>query len=103
VEWSVVRRVVVGILVGTLAGSWIAAQMSTGVLKIFFVIFLLRILLIIISIPEKQLVIVRTGSGTLPNWKNTTKIQDDALEGHYQELPAYISIGMSMLALAGGN
>ncbi len=40
VEWSVVRRVVVGILVGTLAGSWIAAQMSTGVLKIFFVIFL---------------------------------------------------------------
>ncbi len=57
----------------------------------------------IISIPEKQLVIVRTGSGTLPNWKNTAEIKDDALEGHYQELPAYISIGMSMLAQAGGN
>ena len=40
VEWSVVRRVVAGILVGTLIGAWIAAQMSTGALKIFFVIFL---------------------------------------------------------------
>lgn len=57
----------------------------------------------IISIPEKDLVIVRTGSGTLPSWKNTETVTDDALEGHYQELPAYISIGMSMLAQAGGN
>jgi len=51
----------------------------------------------IISIPSKDLVIVRTGSGTLPNWENTETIKDDALEGHYQELPAYISIGMSLL------
>jgi uncharacterized membrane protein YfcA len=40
VEWSVVRRIVAGILVGTLLGAWVAAQMSTGALKIFFVIFL---------------------------------------------------------------
>lgn len=57
----------------------------------------------IISIPSKDLVIVRTGSGTLPNFQNTEKVQDDALEGHYQELPAYISIGLSMMAQAGGN
>ncbi len=52
----------------------------------------------IISIPSKDLVIVRTGSGTLPNWENTPTVTDDALEGHYQELPAYIAIGMSLLA-----
>jgi uncharacterized membrane protein YfcA len=40
VEWSVVRRIVGGILVGTFVGAWIAAQMSTGLLKVFFVIFL---------------------------------------------------------------
>jgi len=57
----------------------------------------------IISIPEKDLVIVRTGSGTLPSWKNTATIIDDDLEGHYQELPAYIAIGMSIMAQAGGK
>jgi uncharacterized membrane protein YfcA len=36
----VVRRIVGGILVGTFVGAWIAAQMSTGVLKVFFVVFL---------------------------------------------------------------
>jgi uncharacterized membrane protein YfcA len=40
VEWQVVRRIVGGILVGTFVGAWIAAQMSTGVLKVFFVVFL---------------------------------------------------------------
>lgn len=54
----------------------------------------------IISIPEKDLVIVRLGSGTMPNWENTETVQDDALEGHYQELPTYISIGMSLMAQA---
>ncbi|OGP63565.1 MAG: hypothetical protein A2V65_07695 [Deltaproteobacteria bacterium RBG_13_49_15] len=57
----------------------------------------------IISIPEKELVIVRTGNGTYPNWKNTQEIKDDALEGHYQELPAYISIGMALMAQVGGK
>ncbi len=57
----------------------------------------------IISIPEKDLVIVRTGSKTMPNWKNTETVKDDDLEGHYQELPTYISIGMSVLAQAGGK
>ena len=52
----------------------------------------------IISIPSKDLVIVRTGSGTLQNWENTETVVDDAFEGHYQELPAYIAIGMSLLA-----
>lgn len=40
VEWSVVRRVVLGIFVGTYLGSCLAARMSTASLKIFFVIFL---------------------------------------------------------------
>lgn len=57
----------------------------------------------IISIPDKKLVIVHTGNGNDPNWKNTEEIQDDALEGHYQELPGYISIGMSLMAQVGGR
>lgn len=40
VDWSVVRRIVAGILVGTYLGSCVAARLSTGVLKVFFVIFL---------------------------------------------------------------
>lgn len=57
----------------------------------------------IISIPEKDLVIVRTGNGTDPSWQNTDEVKDDALEGHYAELPKYIEIGMSLRAQAGGN
>lgn len=57
----------------------------------------------IISVPSRDLVIVRTGSGTEENWVNTDKIQDDALEGHRTELPAYISMGMSIMAQAGGK
>lgn len=51
----------------------------------------------IISIPSKQLVIVRTGNGNLPVWNNTENEKNDALEGHYQELPKYIEIGLSIL------
>ncbi len=40
VQWDVVRRIVPGILLGTLLGSVIAARMSTNSLKIFFVIFI---------------------------------------------------------------
>lgn len=57
----------------------------------------------IISIPEKDLVIVRTGNGTDPSWQNTDEVKDDALEGHYAELPKYIEIGMSLRAQAGGK
>ncbi|MFT5818850.1 MAG: CubicO group peptidase (beta-lactamase class C family) [Crocinitomix sp.] len=57
----------------------------------------------IISIPEKDLVIVRTGSGTMPSWKNTETVTDDNLEGHYQELPSYIAIGVTLMAQAGGK
>lgn len=57
----------------------------------------------IISVPEKKLVVVRTGNGSEGNWQNTDEIKDDALEGHYQELPAYVSIGMSLMAQVGGK
>ncbi|MBL7898558.1 MAG: serine hydrolase [Crocinitomicaceae bacterium] len=57
----------------------------------------------IISVPEKDLVIVRTGSKTEPNWVNTDEVKDDALEGHYQELPKYINIGMNLMAQVGGK
>ncbi|MEK6201115.1 MAG: sulfite exporter TauE/SafE family protein [Desulfobulbaceae bacterium] len=40
VQWIVVRRSVAGILLGTFLGSCLAARMSTGFLKGFFVIFL---------------------------------------------------------------
>ena len=40
VQWVVVRRIVPGILVGTFLGSCLAARMSTGFLKVFFVLFL---------------------------------------------------------------
>jgi uncharacterized protein len=40
VAWPVVRRVAPGIVVGTLGGSWVAAQLSTAFLKGFFVVFL---------------------------------------------------------------
>jgi uncharacterized membrane protein YfcA len=40
VDWLVVRRITPGILAGTFFGSWVAAQLSTGFLKAFFVAFL---------------------------------------------------------------
>jgi uncharacterized membrane protein YfcA len=40
VDWTVVQRIVAGILVGTFLGTYVAAWLSTGALKIFFVIFL---------------------------------------------------------------
>lgn len=40
VEWTLVRRIAPGILLGTLAGAVLAAQMSAQVLKVFFVVFL---------------------------------------------------------------
>ncbi len=40
VQWEVVRRIVVGIFTGTFLGSCFASTLSTGFLKIFFVVFL---------------------------------------------------------------
>lgn len=40
VDWSAVRRIIPGILMGTLLGSFIAARMPTNYLKVFFVVFL---------------------------------------------------------------
>lgn len=40
VNWQVVRRITPGILAGTFAGSWVAAQLSTRFLKGFFAVFL---------------------------------------------------------------
>ena len=39
VNWQVFRRITPGIVAGTLFGSWIAAQLSTPFLKIFFITF----------------------------------------------------------------
>ena len=36
VDWMVVRRISLGIMVGTFGGSWVAAQLSTRFLKAFF-------------------------------------------------------------------
>ena len=40
VRWDVVRRIVIGILVGTFLGACVAARLSTSFLKGFFVLFL---------------------------------------------------------------
>ncbi len=40
VEWSVVRRIAGGIVIGTFTGAWLASRLTTGFLKGFFVIFL---------------------------------------------------------------
>jgi len=40
VEWPLVRRIAPGIVLGTLIGAMLAAQMSAWVLKVFFVAFL---------------------------------------------------------------
>ncbi|UKN00590.1 beta-lactamase family protein [Paracrocinitomix mangrovi] len=50
----------------------------------------------IISIPSKQLVIVRAGNGTEGNVVDTPP-QDDAFENHYAELPFYIATGERLL------
>jgi uncharacterized protein len=59
VDWRVVRRISAGIMVGTFAGSWIAAQLSTRFLKGFFVVFLYyvatQMLLNIKPKPHRQL------------------------------------------------
>jgi uncharacterized protein len=39
VEWRIVRRITPGIIGGTLFGSWVAAQLSTTFLKLFFILF----------------------------------------------------------------
>lgn len=40
VEWSLVRRIVPGVLLGTLVGALLAARVPGDVLKLFFLIFL---------------------------------------------------------------
>ena len=59
VDWIVVRRISLGIVVGTFGGSWVAAQLSTRFLKAFFVVFLYyvatQMLLNIKPKPHRQL------------------------------------------------
>lgn len=43
VNWQAVTRITPGILVGTFVGAWIAAQLSTNFLKVFFACFLLYV------------------------------------------------------------
>lgn len=40
VQWTIVKRIVPGILIGTFLGSYIASRLSTDFLKAFFVVFL---------------------------------------------------------------
>lgn len=59
VNWPVVRVITPGILTGTFAGAWVAAQLSTGFLRGFFVCFLyyvaLQMLLDIRPKPSRQI------------------------------------------------
>ena len=49
----------------------------------------------IISVPSKNLVIVRTGNGVEENVKMTTG--ETALDGHRKEMPFYTEVGMRLL------
>ena len=40
VDWTIVKRIVPGILIGTFGGTFIASRLSTGFLKGFFCVFL---------------------------------------------------------------
>ncbi len=40
VNWQVFKGISPGIIIGTLAGSWLAAQLSTGFMKMFFIGFI---------------------------------------------------------------
>ncbi len=59
VNWPVVKGISPGILVGTFLGSWVAAQLSSGFLKGFFVVFLyyvaIQLLLDIRPKPHRQM------------------------------------------------
>ena len=59
VHWDIVKSITPGILIGTFAGSWVAARLSTGFLKGFFVCFLyyvgLQMLLNFKPKPTRQL------------------------------------------------
>jgi uncharacterized membrane protein YfcA len=59
VDWFVVRRITPGIMAGTFLGSWVAAQLSTGFLRGFLVVFLyyvaIQMLLNIRPHPHRQL------------------------------------------------
>jgi uncharacterized membrane protein YfcA len=39
VNWQALRRITPGIMIGTFAGSYVAAQLSSGFLRVFFVVF----------------------------------------------------------------
>jgi len=39
VRWDIVKGITIGILIGTFSGTWLAAQLSTRALKIFFALF----------------------------------------------------------------
>lgn len=59
VNWNVVKTISAGIMMGTFAGSWVAAFLSTPFLKGFFVLFLyyvaLQMLLGIRPTPHREL------------------------------------------------
>ena len=59
VNWSIVKRITPGIIIGTLAGTFIAAMLPVGVLKGFFICFVFyvatQLLLNIAPKPARQL------------------------------------------------
>ena len=59
VNWSIVKSITPGILIGTLAGTWIVAKLPAGLLKVVFIVFVFyvatQILLNIRPKPTRQL------------------------------------------------
>ena len=61
VNWQVVRRIAPGIVVGTMLGSWVVAQLSTFFLKAFFIAFLFYVAL-------QMLLDISPKTSRLPAW-----------------------------------
>ncbi len=59
VNWSIVKRITPGILIGTFVGTWIVAKLPAGLLKVIFIVFVFyvatQILLNIKPKPVRQL------------------------------------------------
>ena len=77
IDWSMFRKIIGGIVLGTLIGSLFAAQLSEKVLRIFFIIFLYAMAIKMWMQPpmpdahqtsQKLIFSVGTGIGLLSSW-----------------------------------
>ena len=88
VHWDIVLRITISIILGTLVGSWVAAQLSTGFLKGFFAAFLFYVAAqLLLDIKPKA-------SRQMPGWGGTS-----AMGGVTGVVSALVGIGGGSLSV----